>query len=783
MIITRDNAFILNTAHTTYAFGVMETGQLEHYYYGSRIDVADTKALKEKHAFAPGNTIAYDSEHSEFTLEEVCLEMSAYGKGDIREPMIEAVCADGSTTLDFVYEGFEVAKGKEPFATLPGSYDASGEVSRLTITMKERNNGFTLELHYYVYEQTDVITRSARFINTSDKAVELRRMMSFLVDFDKTDYVVSIFKGNWTKEMKKVDVKLGGGKLVNSSFTGTSSSRSNPMFFISSEGTSEDYGECFGFNLIYSGNHYEAMEVSGFDRTRVVGGINPSNFGFRIEPGENFEAPEAVMTYSDEGFGGMSRHMHDFVNNHIVRGEWKGKERPVLLNSWEASYFDIDESGLVKLAKAGKSVGIELFVMDDGWFGERNDDKHSLGDWEPNKKKLPHGLKGLAEKINDLGMDFGIWVEPEMVNVDSELYRAHPDWSIDIPGKAHSEGRNQRILDLANPEVVEYVIGQMTKVFGSGNISYVKWDMNRIFSDYYSHYLDASRQQEIAHRYVIGLYKIMDTLTKRFPHILFEGCASGGNRFDLGILCYFPQIWASDNTDSVSRLSIQNGYSYGYPQSVIGAHVSSCPNHQTLRTTPIDSRFAVAAFGILGYECNLVDAKKEDLEAIKEQIELYKKYRKTLQFGDFYRISDGNIVQWTCVSKDKSEAVGMMYQKMVQPNEQYHVYRANGLKNDAKYHFFGRKMKYNIKGFGDLVNTVAPIHIRQDSLIHNTLAKFVKMDGETEDCVLYGSALMGGGVKLSQAFVSTGYNDRVRYFTDYASRLYFMEEVLPEEVK
>ena len=352
--------------------------------------------------------------------------------------------------------------------------------------------------------------------------------------------------------------------------------------------------------------------------------------------------------------------MHTFVRECIVRGEWKKKLRPVLLNSWEASYFDIDEEKLLKLAKAGKDVGIELFVMDDGWFGKRNSDNCSLGDWKVNKDKLPNGLKGICDKINALGLDFGIWVEPEMVNVDSELYRNHPEWVMEIPGKPHSEGRNQRVLDLANPKVVDYLIETMSDVLSSANISYVKWDMNRIFSDYYSKFLPKERQGEVSHRYVLGLYKMMSELPQRFPHILFEGCAAGGNRFDLGILSYFPQIWASDNTDALYRVNAQTGYSYGYPMSTVTAHVSSCPNHQTLRSTPLKTRFNVAAFGVCGYECNLCELSDDELKEIKEQIAIYKEWRDVLQFGDFYRGKDDNIHEWTCVSSDKKKAVGML---------------------------------------------------------------------------------------------------------------------------
>ena len=777
MIEIRDGFYTLHTLQTTYAFRVMETGQLEHLYYGRKIAVEDPAVLIEQHSFAPGNTIAYDQEHTNFTLEDMCLETSGYGKGDIREPFVEVIAADGSATTDFVFESAEKVEGKDPLKTLPSSYDENGKVEHLLVTMKDKNHGYTMELHYFVFEESDVIVRSTKFINTSDAAVKLDRLMSTQLDFNESGLVVTTFNGHWTKEMNKYQTTVNIGKFVNSSYTGSSSNRSNPFIMLSHSDTSEEIGDCYGLNLVYSGNHYEAVEVNAFEKTRVVTGINPVGFCFVVEPGESFEAPEAVMTYSHRGYAGVSAHMHHFVKEHIVRGTWKHKARPVLLNSWEAAYFDISESSLLKLAKAGKEIGIELFVMDDGWFGERHDDKRALGDWTPNAKKLPGGLNGLCKKVNDLGLDFGVWIEPEMINVDSDLYRAHPEWSMEIPGMNHSEGRNQRVLDFANPEVVDYMIEQMKQVLGSANISYVKWDMNRIFSDCYSQYLPKDRQEEVAHRYIMGVYRLAAALNEAFPEILFEGCASGGNRFDLGMLCYFPQIWASDNTDAVSRLAIQNGYSYGYPMSVVSAHVSSCPNHQTLRVTPLASRFAVASFGVLGYECNLCDASKEDLTEMKEQIALYKKYRDVWQNGDFYRVAAGNQYQWTVVSRDKKTAIGMIMQREVQPNFMFAKFEAKGLDPDKKYHFFGQQRKYNIKEFGDLVNTVAPIHIKQDSLIHNTLAKFIKMDGETEDCVCSGDTLMYEGIKLKQGFVATGYSDEVRHFPDYASRLYFMEEV------
>ena len=813
MIKQINNSFVLNTKNTTYAFGLLETGQLEHYYYGKKIHFSRA-ALEEKHEFPLGNTNQYDKEHMKYSLEDMRLEMSAYGKGDIREPMVEIVHADGSYTSDFVYKEARQREGKAEFDTLPGSYGAEDEVETLTIILKDEQYNLTLEMNYYVYEKEDVITRNVRLINDSDEPIDVRRILSMCIDFDTPDYMFTTFSGAWTREMKRIDTRMLAGKHVNSSYTGSSSSRANPFVMLSKADTNENSGCCYGFNLIYSGNHYEAVEVSGYGKTRFVSGINPQSFSVTLAPGEVFEAPEAVMTFSDEGFNGMSQNMHAFVREHIVRGEWKNRIRPVLLNSWEASYFDINEKKLLKLAKAAADVGIELFVMDDGWFGTRDDDTQSLGDWEVNKKKLPHGLEGICKKINGLDLDFGIWVEPEMVNVKSRLYEAHPDWVLQIPDKPHSEGRNQRILDLGRTEVQDYIIESMSKVFSSANIKYVKWDMNRTFTDYYSGALreaDAgasgqrdigtsgqavlrvTRQGEVAHRYMIGLYRCMKTLTEKFPHILFEGCAAGGNRFDLGILCYFPQIWGSDDTDALCRANIQTGYSYGYPLSTVSAHVSSCPNHQTLRITPLETRFNVASFGICGYECNLADMNKEELAAVKAQVELYKEWREVLQTGSFYRgrtflatggvhagdiLESGqtNICEWTCVSKDKKKAVGMIMQKLVVPNNQYAYYKPSGLDPDKEYHFYNRVLKYNIKNFGDLVNTAAPFHIKQDSLMHDIVAKFVKMDGEVEDIKAYGDVMMYGGVKLKQAFSGTGYNGEVRYFQDFASRLYFMEE-------
>jgi alpha-galactosidase len=557
--------------------------------------------------------------------------------------------------------------------------------------------------------------------------------------------------------------------------------------------TSENYGEVYGFNLVYSGNHYESVEKSPYGKVRFLSGINPTSFEWKLAKGESFLTPEAVMTYSSTGYNGMSGQMHDFVSKHILRGPWKDRLRPVLLNSWEASYFKISESKLMRLARKAKQVGIELFVMDDGWFGERNDDTTSLGDWFPDTAKLPGGLKGICDKVRALGLQFGIWVEPEMVSRESGLYLAHPEWAMEIPGKSHSEGRNQMVLDLANVEVQDHIINVMSRVFSSAEISYVKWDMNRNFSDVFSRSLPADRQGEVTHRYILGLYRVMKTLTEKFPDILFEGCASGGNRFDLGILSYFPQIWGSDDTDAAVRAEIQTGYSYGYPMSCVTAHVSDCPNHQTLRRTPIETRFNVASFGVLGYECNLVDMSKDDLDAVTAQIAMYKKWREVMQFGRFYRRSSvndsigapgfscleplpGNDTSWTVVSADKSRAVSMTMQILTHPNAQWGVLRPMGLDEDTKYHIEGRKMKFDLREFGGLINYVAPIHVRQDSLQHRTIARFYKMKSESESHDMYGDAMVYAGVHLRSAFASGGYNENMRFYPDFGSRIYTIEK-------
>ncbi len=805
--------FALHTENTTYAFKTIPTGQLEHLYYGEkiRLDADTAEGLSEHASFSPGNSISYDNEHPEVCLDDLCLEYSSYGKGDFREPMIMLSAGKNpALALDFIFEGAELFSkdgkntegsavngeqgdedknsndltlAKTRSATLPLSY---GWDNYLIVGLKEKEGVVRLYLHFAVYEKANVITRRCVLWNISKEEVRIKKLMSLQLDFDRSYYdkkqVFTSFNGAWTREMERHDSPVVAGTLSNRSMTGSSSNYANPFVMLHPENTSENMGEVYGFNLVYSGNHLEQISVSPYKKLRFLSGINPESGYARLAPGEKFEAPEAVMSFSVNGFNGLSRNMHRFVNEHIIRGSWKKKDRPLLLNSWEAAYFDINESRLVKLAKKAAESGIELFVMDDGWFGKRDNDKTSLGDWKVNKSKLPNGLLGLSDKIHGLGLKFGLWVEPEMVNTESELYWLHPDWALEVPDRNHSEGRNQRLLNLSKPEVRDYLFTALSAVFKEGKVDYVKWDYNRNYSDYPLEVRNTALsavpvQLATNHACILGLYELMRRLVKAFPDILFEGCASGGNRFDLGILSFFPQIWASDDTDPVMRADIQNGYSYGYPQSAYTGHVSSAPNHQTLRATPLDTRFNVAAFTVSGYELNLCDMKADDIKIMAAQTAFYKKYRHVLQYGDFYRIRHDNVTEWIVVSEDKKTAIGLHLLEQTRANERSGKFVAAGLLPDAKYRVSIAEKPIDIKVFGDLINTMAPVHIKQDSLMHNMAAKFVKMSTEARSFTAYGDSLMNAGMRLNAAYSGTGVDGKTRLATDYSSEIYVIEAV------
>jgi alpha-galactosidase len=777
MITNKDRLFNLSTKRTTYLFAVTETGHLEHLYWGRRLtkDVS-IDAFAEKRSIGIIGETAYDSDHPTLFLSNLAMEYSTTGKGDYRESSIDIEYQKGLRTLDFTLQSFRILKGKPRlFGGLVESYGDHEQCTTLEIALREKLLPLRILLTYTTFEDTDVITRRTTLHNDGHESVVIRNLASAQVDLEGSWELVT-FDGAWGRERYVNRRELKPGIYINDSKKGVSSSDHNPAIFLTNE-----ENECVGFNLVYSGNHRELVEVSPFGKTRVMTGINPTGFSWTLTSGERFQTPEAVMTYSPHGLEGASQNFHQFINHHIIRGPWKFRERPILINNWEATYFNFTEDKILKLARESAELGIELFVLDDGWFGVRNDDTTSLGDWTVNSKKLPSGLGYISSQIKKMGMLFGLWVEPEMVSIQSELYKNHPDWMIAIPGRTPGVGRNQYILDLTREDVRRYLFETLSKTWKLADVNYIKWDMNRVFSDLYSLNPEMANHGEFLHRYVLGLYELLTKLATEFPAVLFESCASGGNRFDLGMLCFMPQTWTSDNSDALSRLYIQEGTSYAYPLSTMGAHVSSSPNHQTLRRTDLESRFNVAAFGVLGYELDVTSLNRQQKEAIKAQIAFYKAHRSILQYGTFTRIklanSTSNQVVWAVASKDRSELLVLFAQKLNQANPGGDILRVHAVDLNATYEVFPRQQKIDIKVFGDLLNMVSPVHITEGGIAQETISKALSLDSEVEHYRLSGEQIAFGGIKLNQQFGGTGYDSMTRVLGDFGSRIYLFKRI------
>lgn len=776
MITSKKEHFYLTTAHTSYWFRVTPYGHLEHVYYGPRVeDDQPMEPFVYKHTVPWGSCVNYSTESETYSLDTMCLEWSGMGRGDYRRSPFEVKMPDGSFVHDFVYQRAVTKSGLTVMQELPAAYGTTSECMHLDIMMLDESNRLELHLIYTVYEKTDVITRRAVIINRNEKKAVFRRALSMMVDLPNRGYRMTTFDGSWITEAHRHDRELTYGICLNSSTTGGSSNQHNPGFLLSERTATQDHGWVFGFNLVYSGNHYGSVELNHSDIARVSLGINDHCFEWELSEGESFETPEAVMTFSDEGFNGMSHHFHDFINAHIVRGDWKGRERPVLINNWEADFFDFKQGKLLKSAEQAKKLGIELFVLDDGWFGARNSDRAGLGDYEVNRKKLPGGMKRFADHVRAAGLDFGLWFEPEMVNEDSDLYRAHPEYAVTLPGKNPTLGRHQRVLDLCKPEVQDYIVENVSKILDEAQISYVKWDMNRHISETYSEGLQ--NQGEFFHRYTLGLYSILKRIFEPRSHILLESCSSGGNRFDLGMLCFSPQIWASDDTDPIERLRIQEGLSYLYPVSTMGAHVSASPHQQTLRDTVLSTRFNVAAFGCLGYELDLKYLTKVERAEIAEQIAFYKEHRHTLQYGEYSRIAypKDNKVQWQVRERDNSRAVTGFYQTLVKAAEGYDYLCVKGLDTKKNYHIATKPQRLYLERFGGLARHVLPVKLNPDGLILRTANKVYAL----QDCVeeYQGSgAMLESGILLNNQFVGTGYDEEIRVLGDFGSNLYVTKE-------
>ena len=778
MISFLNGTFRLDTLHTSYLFRVTKFGHLENIHYGEYLADQPLDAILLKHTAVIGSTVVYDASDPVYSLDTLSLEWSGIGKGDYRHSPAEIKMPDGTFVTDFVYQEHRVVDGCIPMQTLPSSYGDKKDCRTLEITLTDRPGQVTLLMYYTVFPDTDIITRRAVLLNNNDKPLVIRKMMSMMIDLPNRNYSLVTFQGGWIKEAHREDQRLHYGLFVNESTTGSSSNRHNPGFLLAEQGASESYGRVYGFNLVYSGNHYEGIELSNQDLVRVMAGVNPHCFEWPLSKGERFESPEAVMTFSDQGYNGMSGHFHDFTNRHIVRGDWKEKERPVLLNNWEAHFFSFTEGKLLRLARSARRLGVEMFVLDDGWFGKRDTDTSGLGDYNVNRKKIRSGLPEFAKKINRLGMQFGLWFEPEMVNPDSDLFRAHPEYAVQIPGRKPALGRNQLVLDLCNPKVRDYIVESVRGILTAANITYVKWDMNRHMSDMYSPCLTS--QGEYFHKYIIGLYDILHRIFSDQPHILLESCSSGGNRFDLGMLCYSPQIWASDDTDPVERLEIQKGLSYLYPLSAMGAHVSSAPHQQTLRATPLSSRFNTASFGCLGYELDLKYLSRLEKNEVKDQIAFYKEHRRTLQFGRFYRHDPykNNKVHWQTVAADQGESVAGFFQTQSAAGEGFDFLPLTGLDGGSKYTIRTRPQPIYVKRFGALINFILPFHIHPEGILAGMINKLYSLTDCVEEYQGYGD-ILHSGVKLNNQFVGSYYNPQIRLLGDFGSSLYMISRVKP----
>lgn len=682
--------FHIYNKDVSYIMRIMENEQIENLYYGKAVhDKAEYTYLHEE---GYRSMAAYCvPEPGRLAMNSTKQEYPVYGTGDYRSPALTVIQENGSRIVDFKYVSHEIFNGKKSLEPLPATYaDSDDEAQTLEITLHDAVMDTDVILSYTIYEAYPVITRNVRFVQKGTQKIILDRALSASVEFTDSNYEMVHLAGAWSRERYVKTRKLEMGIQSIQSLAGTASSAEhNPFIALKRPDATEDYGDVYGFSFVYSGNFLAQVEVTTHELTRVMMGINPENFSWELNQGEEFQTPEVVMVYSDQGLNKMSQTYHKLYRSRMVRGEWRDKVRPILLNNWEATYFDFNEEKILEIAKKAKETGVELFVLDDGWFGARNDDYRGLGDWYVNLNKLPNGISGLSEKVEAMGLKFGLWFELEMVNKDSDLYRAHPDWVIGAPGRFECHSRHQHVLDFSRKEVVDHIYEMVAKILRESKISYIKWDMNRYMSEPFTRGGDAADQGKMMHKYILGVYDLYNRLTSEFPHILFESCASGGARFDPAMLYFAPQAWTSDDTDANERMKIQYGTSMVYPIVSMGSHVSAVPNHQLHRTTPIDTRADVAYFGTFGYELDLNNLSEIEVERVKKQINFMKEHRQLIQVdGDFYRILspfEGNETSWMVVSPDKSEAIVGFYQSLNKVNGSWLRLRLKGLAPEKLY--------------------------------------------------------------------------------------------------
>ncbi len=706
-ILVSEQMIHLRNSRISYVMGIAQGGFLTHLYFGRRLRQMHPQSVLRRHGL-PGDG-SFDVQNC--ALNHTPQEYPAYGLGEMREGAVIVRRKDGTATCDLRVERVETLDGKPALEGLPATF---GEACKTAVVhLRDSLLRLDVALSYTIFDDCDVIARSARFVNRGEDALEIERAVSLCLDLPDSRYDLITLSGDWARERAIVRRRLVPGMQGVYSLRGASSLVTSPFLALARPETTEALGEVTAAALVYSGSFQAGVEVDPRDCARVLLGLNDRHFSWQLEPGAAFQTPEAVLVWSDQGLDGMSSHLHRLCASHLVRGRWAHAARPILLNNWEATYFGFNEEKLLAIADKAAEVGVELFVLDDGWFGHRDDDHTSLGDWFVDRRKLPGGLGALAEKVHAKGLKFGLWFEPEMISPDSELYRAHPDWAMHVDGREPITGRFQLILDLSRADVCEFMYHAVADILRENAIDYVKWDMNRNFSNIGSSMLPPEKQKELPHRYMLGLYSVLERLTRDFPDVLFESCSSGGGRFDMGMLYYMPQTWCSDDTDALCRCRIQYGTSLVFPPFAMGSHVSAVPNHQTGRITGIDARMNVAMSGCFGFELDLNRLSPEEIAQVRAGITRVKALRETLLYGRFHRLLspyEGHDTAWLTVAEDGSEAVLMLTRDLSQPNTDDPLLRLRGLQAECEYRI---EETGEVYGGDELMNSGLAIHLPQ----------------------------------------------------------------------
>lgn len=696
--IEQDKIFILLTNNSSYHIKIGPYQTLLHLYYGKRVESNLDYLIQTMERSLCGNPNEAGTDRT-FSMDTQLQEYSTFGMGDFRTSCLDVINPDGSCAADLRYKSHKIIDGKYRLDKLPSIYETDDVTTQtLVITCKDTVNDLEVDLYYGVVEEYDVITRAVKIRNNREEAIELVKALSTCLEFPNNHFDLIHFYGKHAMEREAERIPVGRAKLSIESIRGASSHQHNPFVILTDRDTTETSGECYGLSFLYSGNFQAQVEVDQIGQTRVTMGIHPAFFRYEVKPGQEFITPEVAMCYSSEGLQKLSQHYHKLYRNNLCRGRYKNARRPILINNWEATYFDFNTDKLVEIAKQSAKLGIEMLVMDDGWFGKREDDFTGLGDWVVNTEKLGSTLKELCDRVNATGLKFGIWFEPEMVNEDSDLYRKHPDWCLHIPNRPVTRCRYQLVLDLSREEVRAYIFQSIADILNSANIEYIKWDFNRSIAEVWSALKDEKHQGQVFHDYILGLYELLESLVTAYPYVLFEGCSSGGGRFDAGMLYYMPQIWCSDNTDAMERLKIQYGTSFGYPISAVGSHVSAVPNHQTGRVTPFHTRGVVAMAGTFGYELDVNKIPREDQEQIKQQIELYKRNYELINKGDYYRLtnpySNGDFTAWQFVSDNKEQSLVSVVYHQSHANSNFYIVLLMGLEEKMLYQINEDEKKY-----------------------------------------------------------------------------------------